>query len=315
MQSDRLKDLGNRIHLIDGLDLGMPGRTGTYVIHEENLTLVETGPSPSVPHVLKGLSQLGHDPADVKFIIVTHIHLDHAGGVGLLLQDCPQAKVVVHPRGARHLARPSKLIAGARAVYGSKFDALFDPVVPVPEERLIVKEDGETLTIGPGRTLQFWHTPGHAAHHFSIYDPVSNGVFTGDTAGIRYHQTNDVGLEFYLPSTSPNQFDPEAMLTSIRTFQDNHVDRIYFGHYGMTSRVKKVYEQVSDWIPRFVEEGEKALENGEGTDGIVTRLTSLVSRYLTERGVPDHHRVYTVLKLDLHICALGIADYLQKREG
>ena len=89
-------------------------------------------------------------------------------------------------------------VAGARAVYGSKFDALFDPVVPVPEERLIVKEDGETLTIGPGRTLQFWHTPGHAAHHFSIYDPVSNGVFTGDTAGIRYHQTNDVGLEFYL---------------------------------------------------------------------------------------------------------------------
>ncbi|HET7616397.1 MAG TPA: MBL fold metallo-hydrolase, partial [Bacillales bacterium] len=212
-------DLGNRIHLIDGFDLKTPGRTGTYVLQEEELTLVETGPSPSVPYVLAGLNDLGLDPAEVKYIIVTHIHLDHAGGAGLLLQHCPNAKVVVHPRGNRHLADPSRLVAGARQVYGEQFDELFDPIVPIPEDRLIVKDDGETLKIGAECTLRFYDSPGHAKHHFSIYDPVSNGIFTGDTAGVRYHQTQDQGLTFYLPSTSPNQFDPEAMLHSIERFR------------------------------------------------------------------------------------------------
>lgn len=314
MQQKLPLELGNRIHLIDGYDLGMPGRTGTYVIQEEQLTLVETGPSPSVTYIIDGLKNLGIHPNDVKYIIVTHIHLDHAGGAGLLLKDCPNATVVVHPRGSRHLVNPSKLIAGARAVYGSKFDKLFDPIVPVPENRLLVKEDRDTLTIGSDCTLQFWHTPGHAAHHFSIYDPVSNGVFTGDTAGIRYHQTNDVNVEFYLPSTSPNQFDPDAMLQSIRKFRDMQVDRIFFGHFGMTANVEEVYEQVSYWIPRFVEEGEKAVENGEETDGIATRLMSIVNRYLTEHDVPGNHDVYNILHLDLEVCAMGIADYLKKRK-
>ena len=312
MQQKQPLHLGNRIHLIDGFDLGMPGRTGTYVIEEDQLTLIETGPSPSVPHILEGLKQLGLDPVDVKYIIVTHIHLDHAGGAGLLLQHCPNATVVVHPRGARHLANPSRLINSARTVYGSKFDTLFDPIVPVPEDRLLVKEDGETLGIGADCTLQFWHTPGHAAHHFSIYDPVSNGLFTGDTAGVRYHQTNDVPFEFYLPSTSPNQFDPEATLASIRKYQDLQVDRIYFGHFGMTTHVEEVYEQVTDWLPRFVETGEQAMATGGDASDIAARLMSIVGPYLTERGVPENHDVYTVLKLDFDVCAMGIADYLRR---
>jgi glyoxylase-like metal-dependent hydrolase (beta-lactamase superfamily II) len=118
MKNTKPLDLGKQIHLIDGFDLGMPGRTGTYVIQEEQLTLIETGPSPSVPYVLQGLRDLGLSPEDVKYIIVTHIHLDHSGGAGLLLKDCPNATVVVHPRGARHLADPSRLIESARSVYG-----------------------------------------------------------------------------------------------------------------------------------------------------------------------------------------------------
>lgn len=305
--------LGDRVHLIDGFDLNMPGRTGTYVIQEEQLTLVETGPSPSVPHILNGLKQLGLDPAQVTYIIVTHIHLDHAGGAGLLLKDCPNANVVVHPRGARHLADPTRLIAGARAVYNEQFDRLFHPIVPIPEDRLLSQEDGATLPIGPNRTLRFMHTLGHSAHHFSIYDPVSNGIFTGDTAGVRYHQTNDMNLTFYLPSTSPNQFDPEAMLESIQKFRDMQIDKIYFGHYGMTTEVQEALDEVSHWIPQFVECGEKAIANGEGVEGTTQRLKSIVWGYLEEKGVPEDHEVYKILKLDMEVCAMGIADYLEKR--
>lgn len=135
-------DLGHRIQLIDGYDLGIPGRTGTYVIQEEQLTIVETSASPSVPYILEGFKALGINPSDLKYIILTHIHLDHAGGAGLLLESCPHAKVIVHPKGARHLARPERLIQGARAVYGDKFDELFDPIIPIPEDKLITKADG-----------------------------------------------------------------------------------------------------------------------------------------------------------------------------
>lgn len=313
MHKAPLIDLGEGVHLIDGFDLGMPGRTGTYVIQEKQLTLVETGPSPSIPYVLDGLKQLDLDPADIRYIIVTHIHLDHAGGAGLLLKECPNATVVVHPRGARHLADPSRLITGARAVYGSQFDQLFDPIIPIPEERLMVREDGEQLMIGPDCTLQFYDTPGHAAHHFSIYDTARNGIYTGDTAGIRYHQTTDVCGEFYLPSTSPNQFDPDAMLRSLETFRNLNADKIYFGHFGVSTDVEAVYGQVKDFLPRFVAEGEKAASDGGGIPAIASGLTEVVKAHLTKQGVPEDHDVYNVLQLDLQVCAMGIADYLQKR--
>lgn len=305
--------LGHGIQLIDGFDLKTPGRTGTYVIEAESLTLVETGPSPSVPYILAGLEDLGHEPADVAYIIVTHVHLDHAGGAGLLLQSCPHAQVIVHPRGERHLADPTKLVQGARQVYGDIFDDLFDPVVAVPQERLITKKDGDTLQIADNRTLTFYDSPGHAKHHFSIYDPVSNGLFTGDTTGVRYHQTEDVGFTFYLPTTSPNHFDPAAMQQSMKRFADFDLSCIYFGHFSQSYEPLEVMRQVSDWLPVFVQAGEEALAADEGTQGIKTRLSDKVTQYLRERDVPDDHAVYNLLDVDFDVCALGIADYLQKR--
>jgi len=306
-------DLGYGIHLIDGYDMDFPGRTGTYVLQAEQLTLVETGPSPSVPYILGGLQNLHIDPADIKFIVLTHIHLDHAGGAGLLLKECPNATVVVHPRGKRHLADPSKLIAGARAVYGETFDPLFDPILPIPGNRIITKEDGETLDISSDRLLTFYDSPGHAKHHFSIHDSLSNGIFTGDTAGVRYHQTQDKGLTFYLPSTSPNQFDPDAMLNSIERFRELSVDRIYFGHFSESDEPDEVYSQVSEWLPIFVEAGKLGMENGEDDKAIAKRLHAKVSEYLQKKGVPDDHPVYEILKVDFAVCAMGLVDYWNKQ--
>ncbi|MFG6150581.1 MBL fold metallo-hydrolase [Halobacillus sp. B23F22_1] len=307
-------NLGNRIHLIDGFDLGIPGRTGTYVIEAENLTLVETGPSPSVPRIVEGLKDLGLDPEDVRYLILTHIHLDHAGGAGLLLKECPDAEVIVHKKGKRHLADPSRLIKGARAVYGDSFDRLFDPILSIEEEKLIVKEDGDILEISSDCSLKFFDTPGHANHHLGIYDPVSNGIFTGDTAGIRYHQTMDHGVTFYLPSTSPNQFDPEEMKQSIQRFRDLKVDHIYFGHFGKTDEPEAAFNQVLEWIPKFIEAGEDALAAGEGIEGVKNRLYEKVNAYLRELQIPDDHPVYEVIQLDVEVCAMGLYDYLRKKE-
>ncbi|WP_226585612.1 MBL fold metallo-hydrolase [Halobacillus litoralis] len=305
--------LGDDLYLVDGFDLGFEGRTGTYVFMEEEITLIETGPSPSVPRVLEGLKDLKRSPEDVRYIVLTHIHLDHAGGAGLLLQECPNAEVIVHKKGWRHLADPSRLIQGARAVYGENFDDLFDPIVPIPEERLMVKEDGDTLAISKRRTLTFYDTPGHAKHHIGIYDSLSEGLFTGDTAGIRYHQTADEGLVFYLPTTSPNQFDPDAMQRSINRFHELNPARVFFGHFGVTDDSEQAFNQVSEWIPVFVSEAKDALEQGEGMKGIENRIYQRVSSYLSENGIQPDHPVYEILKLDFEVCAMGLADYWKKQ--
>ncbi|MGI2326847.1 MBL fold metallo-hydrolase [Planococcus sp. YIM B11945] len=305
--------LNERIYLIDGFDMGFPERTGTYVIIEEQITLIETGPSPSIQHVKNGLEKLGIALDQIKFIIVTHIHLDHAGGAGLLLQECPNAKVVVHPKGARHLSDPKRLIAGAKAVYTDRFSDLFEPIVPIPEERLLVMGESDQLKIGPLCTLEFLDTPGHANHHFSIYDPVSHGVFAGDTVGIRYEQLVDEGIDLFLPSTSPNQFDPKAMHQAIERLRAMELGAIYYGHFGMTTRPNAALKQVSKWLPIFLEEAEAVFTEGKGSDILAQRLFELVANELRAQGVQGGREVYSIIELDLQVSSMGLMDYLAKR--
>jgi len=312
MQNKAPIKLDERIHLIDGYDLGVEGRTGIYVINEDELTLIETGPSPSVNYIIKGLEELGFTLDQVKYIIVTHIHLDHAGGAGVLAKQCPNAKVVVHPRGEGHLENPKKLVAGARAVYGDSFSELFDPIYPIDKDRLLVKDEGDTLEIGPVCTLKFYSTPGHAKHHFSIYDPVSNGMFTGDTVGIRYEQLVEDGIDLFLPSTSPNHFNPSDMHDSINRIADMNLDRIYFGHFGMTESPKGTLKQVSNWLDIFMEIAEEVAAEDESYDVLSERLFGRVRTYLRDQDVPDEHKAYILINLDMQVSSLGIIDYFKK---
>jgi glyoxylase-like metal-dependent hydrolase (beta-lactamase superfamily II) len=310
--------LGENLFLIDDFDLNQKDRTGTYVLTEDELTIIETSASPSIPYLLKGLKDLQLSPADIKYIVVTHIHLDHAGGAGLLLSHCPDAKVVVHPKGARHLADPSRLITGAQAVYGEKFSALFDPILPIHEERLIIMNDEDQLQIGPDCTLKFYDSPGHANHHFSIYHPKSNGMFTGDTVGISYQQLLRDGIEFYLPTTSPNQFDPDKMRKSISRFEEMNLDKIYFGHFGMSSNPKEVYRQVRMWLNIFVDSATQAFNEQKEYDTQVELsaqiLLDKVSDYLAALGISTDHPVYEIIGLDLEVCSMGLIDYLLRIE-
>ncbi|WP_102347107.1 MBL fold metallo-hydrolase [Bacillus sp. Marseille-P3661] len=311
-------NLGFNISLIDDLDLGLEQRTGTYVIHDKALTIVETSASPSIPYILEGLKHLNINPQEIHYIIVTHIHLDHAGGAGILLKECPNAKIVVHPRGARHLIDPSKLIDGARAVYGEKFDELFNPILPIPEDRLIIKYDNESIQLAE-RTLTFYDTPGHAKHHFSIHDSLSNGIFTGDTVGVYYQDLKEIKVSLFLPSTSPNQFNPDSMIESTERIRSLGVDRIFFGHYGMYDDPQEVFSQVKQWLTVFLEIAEleyKKLKTPNIemlTDRISTQLFLRVKNALSEQTVPDDHKVYNILKIDMEVCAMGLADFLLRK--
>ncbi|GGN55524.1 MBL fold metallo-hydrolase [Oceanobacillus indicireducens] len=304
--------LDERISLIDGFDMDIPSRTGTYVIQEEELTLIEVGPSPSVKYIKRGLESLSRSLAEVRYIIVTHVHLDHAGGAGFLLQQCPNATLIVHPRGGRHLIDPTKLAAGARAIYGESFSEIYDPIVPVPADRVVEKSEGDTLDIGPNCTLEFWDTPGHAKHHFSIFDPVSNGMFTGDTAGVRYELLLQDGVELYLPTTSPNHFNPNDMHASINRFAEKDVDRIYFGHFGMTENPKEALKQVAQWLDIYVEIAEEVVDEGGDYNEIARRIMKRVKEHLRGLGIQDDHEVYIIINLDVQISALGMIDYFQK---
>lgn len=307
-------DLGNRIHLIDGIDLGISERTGTYVIQEENITLIETCASSSIPHILKGLDSLQIDLMEVKYIIVTHVHLDHAGGAGLLMEKCPNAKLVVHPRGARHMIDPSRLIQGAKAVYGPQFDSLFKPILPVPEERVMIKDDNETLRISANCELLFLDTPGHANHHFSIYDPISNGIFVGDTLGVQHKQIEEFGFKLYLPATSPNQFDPDKTLQSLERIKNLGVERIYFGHFSVAENVQEVYSQIQHWLPIYVKTGEDVYREGKSVDELVKRLLEKISIVLDKYNVPKNHVIYKILQMDLQVFSMGLLDYFSKKE-
>ncbi|MCZ8533864.1 MBL fold metallo-hydrolase [Psychrobacillus psychrodurans] len=308
------KKLNERIYLIDGFDMGESERTGTYVIDEQELTIIETGPSPSVKHVKSGMESLGFSLDQVKYIIVTHIHLDHAGGAGLLLKDCPNARVVVHPKGIRHLAEPERLIAGAKAVYGNKFKELFDPIIPIPHERMIIKNDGDLLKIGATCILKFFDTPGHANHHFSIYDPISNGMFTGDTVGVRYEQLIPDGVTFFLPSTSPNQFNPAAMQRAIDHFAQMNLQYIYYGHFGVTNSPSEALSQVSMWLNIFMTEAEAVYEEAKGYCELANRLDRLVKEHLKNQGISENHDVFRIIELDLEVSAMGMMDYLVNKE-
>ena len=306
--------LDSRISLVDLMDLSLKERTGSYIIDEECLTIVETSASPSIPHLKKGLSKLNINPEDIQYIILTHIHLDHAGGAGLFLNECPNARIIVHPKGRRHLIEPGRLISGAKAVYGEKFDELFHPIIPIPRERILVMEHEEKLSLSDTCTLTFYHTPGHANHHLSIFDSVSNGMFTGDTCGIQY----TIGSKrFYFPSTSPNQFDPDQMRNSILMYKSLHLDRLYFGHYGVTEEVSFALSEVERWLNLFMKKSEERYSSHVTMEENVTTITSqlyeLTRSELMQKGVDPDNTIFPLLRLDMNVSAMGIVDYLSKQ--
>jgi len=210
-----------------------PGMAAVHLMLEQGrAAIIDTGANAAVPHTLAVLAERGIAPEAVDYVIVTHVHLDHAGAAGAFLAACPNAKLVVHPRGARHMIDPSKLVQGTIAVYGeAAFHALYGDIVPVAPERVIEADDGFVLDFN-GRRLEFIDTPGHAKHHYCIHDRASNSLFTGDTFGISYREFDVDGRAFIFPTTTPVQFEPEALHASIDRLIARNAEAAYLTHFG-----------------------------------------------------------------------------------
>ena len=241
------------------IDSGMvrPQMAACYLLEAESaLAVVETGNNHSAERILAVMAQRGHRVEEVSHVIVTHVHLDHAGGAGRLMQSLPNATLVVHPRGARHMIDPSRLEASARAVYGDEeYEAQHGALQPVPEDRVLVMDEGGSLQIGK-RSLQFIDTPGHARHHFCVWDETSRGWFSGDTFGISYRELDTDRGPFIFPTTTPIQFDPPVLLESIERLMARQPEFMYLTHFGRVGGLARLAADMRKGIERFVEWGE-----------------------------------------------------------
>jgi glyoxylase-like metal-dependent hydrolase (beta-lactamase superfamily II) len=260
-------DLGHGVFQIDTRMAGYQGITAGYLIRGSRPCLVETGTAPSAPVVRAALSDLGVDAADLASVVVTHIHLDHAGGAGDIAAMYPAAEIVVHQRGARHLADPSRLMASARAVYGDALDRLFGELRPVPAPRIRALDDTGSVDLGDGRELSSHYSPGHAKHHVGLLDSLSGDLYVGDAAGVYIPETGDLR-----PATPPPDFDLETALSSLRTFTALAPSRLLFSHYGPVSDVPATLERSAEELNLWVEYTRAARSAGLDLDHAVAMV-------------------------------------------
>jgi len=270
-----ITDLGNDVFQIDTKMAGYQGITAGYLIRGSRPCLVETGTALSVPVVRMALASLAVGPEDLATVVVTHIHLDHAGGVGDIAAIYPAAEVVVHRKGARHLADPSRLMAGARRAYGDALDVLFGVLAPVPASRITALDDVGTVDLGDGRRLESHYSPGHAKHHVGLIDSLSGDLYVGDAAGVYIAETGDLR-----PATPPPDFDQELALASLRKFSALRPTRLLFSHYGPVDDVDTILARSAEEILVWVEGARAARAGGLDLDHAVAMVHSqTLSRY------------------------------------
>lgn len=311
--ASRLTDFDAGITAIDA-DYVRPRLAASHlVIDDGRAAFVDTGTTLSVPTLLGALKVKGIDPADVDWVLTTHVHLDHAGGAGALMRALPNARCAVHPRGARHLAEPSKLIAGSIAVYGEgRYRELYGEIVPIDEARMLVPEDGERVALG-SRTLELIYTPGHALHHYCVVDLDHDRIFSGDTFGISYRDFDMDGREFIFPTTTPVHFDPEALCDSVDRLMSYEPEAIYLTHYAEVRDLKRLAVEMKERVRAFAELGRrhaKALDRGQK---LRSGMYALLSRWLDEHGFPgDVDKRHWLLDDDVELNCQGIEVWLDR---
>lgn len=286
-----------------------------YLMEQDGeIAIIETGIKSTVDRILAILVEKNISPGQVKYVIPTHVHLDHAGGVGLLMQTLPAAKLVIHPFGARHMIDPSKLQAGAIAVYGEDvFKATYGDLIPVNESDMILAEDKFELSLG-SRTLTFYDTPGHARHHFCIYDSLSEGIFTGDTFGLAYKELEQENKPFIFPTSTPVQFDPEAMKLSIKRLMELKPRKLFLTHYGMVDATSYIETEMIEQIDAYVEISMKHKNSENRSQEIAADLLEyLISRKQKQGFEFDEQLARKVLSSDVTLNAQGLDVWLQRQ--
>ena len=246
--SPGITDLGGDVFEIDTLMGGYSGITAGYLIRSDRPCLVETGTALSAPTVIDSLARLGLGPRDLSTVVVTHIHLDHAGGVGDIAEAFPQAQVVVHENGARHLVDPEKLVRSARRVFGPAMDQLFGELRPTEAARVVALAEVGTIDLGGGRSLDAFYAPGHASHHIGLLDSSTGDLYTGDAAGVYIRDLDEMR-----PATPPPDFDLDLALASMNRMSEVAPRRLLFSHYGPLDDVQDALARSEEVLRRWVE--------------------------------------------------------------
>lgn len=307
-------DLGDGITRIDS-EYHRPGLVAFYLLTEgDKAAFIDTGTYSSVPRAMDVLKAKRLAPEQVAYVIPTHVHLDHAGGVGELMRRLPNAKLVVHPRGARHMIDPTQLIAGVRKVYGpERAEREFGNPIPVPVERVIEAPDNFTLDLN-GRELLFLDTPGHARHHFCVVDNRSRSIFTGDTFGISYREFDTEHGAFILPTTTPVQFEPPALHASIDRLLTYHPRQMLLTHFGQVTEIERLAADMHTLIDAFVALGLEVKNTGADRHRLLIegQHTLLLSRLRAHGCQLDEARIESLLHHDYELNAQGIGVWLDR---
>jgi glyoxylase-like metal-dependent hydrolase (beta-lactamase superfamily II) len=289
------------------------------VVESGRAAIVDTGTRDAVPRVMDALHALGLEPADVDWVVLTHVHLDHAGGAGHLMRRLPAARLAVHPRGAPHVIDPRRLWAGTIAVYGeAEALATYGEPVPVPADRVTVLEDGATLSLA-GRTFESFDAPGHALHHLVLRDAATGGLFTGDTFGISYRELDADGRPFAFPSSTPTQFDPAALARTLRRLLALGPPALYLTHWSRIDDVARVGDDLLRRIDLYVALAETALAEAGSDDAALAaalecRMGALLHGEARAHGCAHPEATLSaLLAMDVRLNAAGLHAWLRSR--
>jgi len=274
---------------------------------------VDTGVNNSVPLLLAGLQQSDLDPGDVDYVFLTHIHLDHAGGAGQLMQQLPNARCVLHPRGAPHMIDPVRLVAGSEAVYGKEgAQQRFGTIQPIDSSRIDIADDGESFSLN-GRELQAFYTEGHARHHYCLSDPASKGVFTGDSFGVSYRELDTLAGEFIFPTTTPIHFDPDEAHKAVDRIMSYEPERLYLTHYSQVGNLDRLATDMHKGIDAFV---TIALENANAevrTKVLQEAMLEYFAAELNQHGFKgERDSVRSILNFDVELNVQGLEVWLER---
>lgn len=285
------------------------------IVDQGRVAFVDTGSNDSLPNALAALEKVGLDRDAVDYIILTHIHLDHAGGAGSLMREFPNARLVVHPRGSRHMAEPSKLVAGVTAVYGAEYvEEVYGDILPIPAERIIDAHDGLSIQLG-GRELLMLDTPGHAKHHICIVDRKSGSIFTGDMFGLSYREFDVDGRQFVFPTTSPTQFDAAEMHASIDRLMSFSPTAMYLTHYAQLTELPAQAANLHRRLDALVAIAEQHAQAGEARHALVKQgVTDYLLGEIRAHGctLPEAE-IIEVLATDLELNAQGLEFWIDHR--
>ena len=309
-----ITDYGDGISAID-TGFFRPRFDASHLIVENGrAAFIDVGTNHSVPRLLAALQRKNLGIGDVDWVILTHVHLDHAGGAGALMRELPNARAVIHPRGVRHMVDPSQLIAGATAVYGAEeIERSYGTLVPIPLERIVSANDSHVVDLA-GRELVCLDTPGHARHHFSVWDARSRAFFPGDTFGLSYREFDTDRGAFILPTTTPVQFEPDTLKASITRMLSYEPQQMFLTHYSRVTDVERLARDLFVQIDAMVAIA-RTYSADENRHVCITE--ALAELYVTRAQAHGCElapaQVRELLAMDIELNAQGLEVWLDKQ--